>query len=191
MIRINLLPWREQRRAQRLQQFIVGVVLAFVASAAIGYLGNAYYGSLVDTQNRRNAYIEAETKKLEKEIEEIKDLKAKIADLVQRKQVIEALQGSRSEAVHLLNALVTTIPDGLYLTSVKQTGEKVILQGYAQSSSRVSTLMRNLEDSPFLHNAGLVEVKAALVQNRRMNEFTMNINIVRGQQTAATNNDQF
>jgi type IV pilus assembly protein PilN len=181
MIRINLLPWREARRkAHNLQFFILMGMVAGLA-ASIVLLVHGYYATRISTQTERNRFLKDENAKLDKEIEEIKKLKEEIQALLSRKQVIETLQADRAQTVYLLEQLVRQIPDGVYLRSIKQTGLKVNLSGYAQSNSRVSTLMRNLEASPYLENPDLVEIKVANVNNKRLSEFNMNVSIKRQQ----------
>lgn len=177
MIRINLLPHREHKRRERRKAFYVISGLMIVLGLAIGLLGHTYMVGNVERQERKNDVFKAEIAKLDKEIAEIRTLREQIDALLSRKQVIESLQGSRSEIVHLLNELVYRMPESVRLNSVRQTGNRVTLVGYAQSNARVSHLMRNLDESPFLGQPGLVEVKASTVNNRRVSEFTLNISI--------------
>jgi len=179
MIRINLLPWREARRkAHNLQFFILMGMVAGLA-ASIVLLVHGYYATRISTQVERNKFLKEENVKLDKEIDEIKKLKEEIQALLSRKQVIETLQADRAQTVYLLEQLVRQTPDGVYLRSIKQTGNKVNLSGYAQSNARVSTLMRNLEASPYLENPDLVEIKVASVNNKRLSDFIMNVSIRR------------
>ncbi len=179
MIRINLLPWREARRkAHNLQFFILMGMVAGLA-ASIVLLVHGYYATRISTQTERNRFLKEENTKLDKEIDEIKKLKEEIQALLSRKQVIETLQADRAQTVYLLEQLVRQTPDGVYLKSIKQSGNNVNLTGYAQSNARVSTLMRNFEASPYLENPVLVEIRAANVNNKRLSEFTMNISIKR------------
>lgn len=179
MIRINLLPHREEKRRQRRQQFYAVSAVMIVVGGLIGFLVHSIYVGYIERQNGRNAFFKAEIKKLDTEIEEIRRLREQIDALLARKQVIESLQGRRAETVHLLNELARAMPDGVYLKSIKQSADKVMLGGYAQSNARVSHLMRNLDASPFLQNPGLVEVKAATVNSRRVSEFNLGIGIER------------
>ncbi len=177
MIRINLLPHREAKRAQRRREFnfiLVGVV---VAAAALWYVGKLYLDERTATQQRRNDLLVSENKKLTEQIDEIKKLKDQTSALLARKQVVETLQVNRSASVKLVDQLVRQLPDGVYLKSVKQTGQKINMVGLAQSNARVSTLMRNLESSPYLQNAELVEIKAVTDRNQRANEFSLNISL--------------
>lgn len=181
MIRINLLPWREARRKAHNLQFYI--LMGIVAGIAVGIvlLGHGYFATRISAQTERNTFLKDENAKLDKEIEEIKKLKEEIQALLSRKQVIETLQADRAQTVYLLEQLVRQTPDGVYLKAIKQTGLKVNLIGYAQSNARVSTLMRNLEASPYLVNPELVEIKAVMVSNKRLSEFIMNVGIKREQ----------
>lgn len=177
MIRINLLPHREERRQERRREFFTVCALVLVGGAAIAYFVHSLAVSAVEAQEARNAVYTTQIKILEAEITEIKNLREQIDALLARKQVIESLQNNRSQAVHLMNELIRNLPDGVYFKSIKQTGQLITLAGYAQSNSRVSMLMRNLEQSPFLERPGLIEVKSASVNNRRLSEFSLNISI--------------
>ena len=179
MIRINLLPHRELKRRERRQQFYVVSGLMLVVGLIIGVLVHTVMVGYVEHQERRNAFLKAEITKLDAEIAEIKRLREQIDALLARKQVIESLQATRAQSVHLLNELGTRTPDGVYLRSIKQSGAKIALLGYSQSNSRVSTLMRSLDESAFLEHPGLVEVKAASVNKRRVSDFSLNISIER------------
>ena len=181
MIRINLLPWREARRKAHNLQFYILMGMVAGLAASIILLVHGYYAARISTQEERNRFLKDENAKLDKEIAEIKKLKEEIQALLSRKQVIETLQADRSQTVHLLEELVRQTPDGVYLKSIKQTGVKVNLTGYAQSNARVSTLMRNIEASPYLENPGLVEIKVANINNKRLSEFNLNISIKRQQ----------
>ena len=179
MIRVNLLPHREARRKQQQQQFVI--LLAFVAiiGAASWFSVHTYLSDRLQEQQSRNAYLEQEIIKLDKQIAEIKKLQEQTAALLARKKVVETLQSNRAEVVHLLDQLVRQLPDGIYLKSIKQKGNVVTITGYTQSQARVSTLMRNLESSNHLESPGLIEIKAVQLSGQRINEFTMNINIMR------------
>ncbi|MDD3675625.1 MAG: PilN domain-containing protein [Thauera propionica] len=179
MIRINLLPHRAEKRKLRKQQFYGLSVAMVVIGVLIGFIVHSVYAGYIERQEARNAFLKAEIAKLDLEIAEIRRLQEQIDSLLARKQVIESLQGTRSEAVHLFNELAKGMPEGVYLKSVKQAGAQVTLVGYAQSNARVSHLMRNLEESPFLERPTLVEVKASAVEGRRVSEFTLGINIER------------
>ena len=179
MTRINLLPHREMRRKQQQTQFFIMLGVIIVAGAAIWGVVHTYLDGQLTNQQARNKYLEGEIVKLDKEIAEINKLKEQTAALLKRKQVVETLQSNRAEVVHLLDQLIRQLPDGMYLKSIKQQGTKVTISGYTQSQARVSTLMRNLEGSQYLRNANLVEIRSATVGGARINEFTMNIDVVR------------
>src|SRR5713101_6205581 len=130
----------------------------------VAVLGRLVVGAV---QSDRNEFLKRENVRLDKEIEEIKKLKSEIAALLARKQIIERLQADRAQAVYLLQELVQQVPDGVYLKTIRQTGLKINMVGYAQSNARVSTLMRNFAASPYLENPALVEIKAVLLRNKR------------------------
>jgi type IV pilus assembly protein PilN len=150
MNHINLLPWRDELRKKRRQNFIVSLVAALVAAAVVMYGWRLLVGSQIDFQQRRNAFIKAEIQKVDKKLKEIAELDKTRASIIARMQVIQDLQARRPEAVHLMDELVTSMPDGVYLTALNQSGRVVDLQGRAQSNARVSALMRNTEDSEWL-----------------------------------------
>lgn len=172
-IRINLLPHRELRRALQQKALIALVAAAAVAGLAAVMLGHVVIAGMKDHQDQRNAFLKAEITKLDAQIKEIAQLKEKTNALLARKQVVEALQTNRAEAVHLFDELARQMPEGLYLKALKQTGKKLLLTGYAQSSARVSTLMRNIETSPWLDAPRLIEVKVSTQNNVRANEFSL------------------
>ena len=179
MIRINLLPHREVRRRRQQQQFFVTLSAVLILAAATWLLVHTSLSNSYDEQLTRNKYLKDEIVKVDKEIEEIKKLRDMTASLLARKKVVETLQSNRSEVVHLLDDLPRQLPEGVYLKAVKQQGPRVTINGYTQSQARVSTLMRNLEASPNLENANLVEIKAVTQPGSRVNEFTMTVNISR------------
>lgn len=175
MIRINLLPHREVKRAARQRQFNLLLGSVELLGIAIVILGYLTLDARQQTQAKRNEYLKVEIAKLDKDIVDIKKLKEQTRSLLARKQAVETLQTNRSNEVHLLDQLVRLLPEGLYLKSIKQTGNTINLQGYAQSSARVSTLMRNLESSPWLESPALIEIHSATVQGLRANEFNLNV----------------
>ncbi|MEQ1666828.1 MAG: PilN domain-containing protein [Sulfuriferula sp.] len=189
MIRINLLPYREMQRAARLRHFSALLGVAVVAALGVIVLGYLVLDARINTQNQRNDYLKTEITKLDKDIAAIKELKQQTADLLSRKQVVESLQTNRASSVHLLDELARDLPEGIYLKAIKQTGNEINLQGFAQSSARVSTLMRNLDASPWLDSSRLVEIKSATVQGLRANEFSLIVNLVQPDAGAANNKD--
>jgi type IV pilus assembly protein PilN len=177
MVRINLLPHREQKRQARQRQFVsMAVGLVVLGLATVG-LVHVVIAARIDNQNSRNALLTTEIAKLDEQIKEIDKLREQTQALLARKQIVETLQANRTEAVHLLDQLVRQLPDGLYLRSVKQAGTKVTLVGYAQSNARVSTLMRNIENSPWLTTPELVEIKSVALDKQKINEFTLNLQL--------------
>ena len=179
MTRINLLPHRSERRKRARQHFFVVAGGTALVGAPIVVAMHGFYAAKIDSQIERNRFLKSEIAKLDKEIAEINKLKDEIAALLARKQVIETLQTDRAQTVHLLDELVRQMPEGVYLKSMVQTGMKVNVLGYSQSNARVSTLMRNVESSPWLANPGLIEVKAAVVEKRRVSEFKLNFELKR------------
>jgi len=184
MIRVNLLPHREEKRRRRQQQFAALAGTVAVIGLLVGGAVWFFLDQQVTQQQSNVAYMKAEIDKLDKQIEEIRKIREETAALLAKKQVVEGLQSNRSEPVQLLDQLLRQLPEGVYLKSIKQSGTKVNVVGYAQSNARVSTLMRNLGASPYLENPELIEIKA--VPNpanpaTRVNEFSMNILIKRAQ----------
>ena len=177
MIRINLLPHREGRRKARQSQFVALAVAALVLGGVIVFLVHEAIDAKISYQMRRNEYLKQQTLILDKQITELKDLREQISDLLARKSVVDGLQMTRSNAVHLLDQMLRILPDGVYLKSIKQTGDKINMVGYAQSNARVSTLMRSIEDSPWLEQPVLVEIHGTGSGLARTNEFTLNFNL--------------
>lgn len=181
-IRINLLPHRQQKRAQQQRLFVLMSVAVAAAGALTVFAGHTLIEDAKNAQNRRNDLLRQETAVLDKQIAEIKTLKDKTKALLDRKAVVESLQANRAEAVNLFDQLARQIPEGVYLKSLKQSGASVTLQGYAQSSARVSSFMRNLDASPLFDSPNLVEVRSALVGKLRASEFTLTVRLSRQQE---------
>jgi len=179
MIPINLLPHRAARRKAQQQQFFVLAGLTLALAAAIVVAVHIFFAGRIENQVERNKYLESEIVQLDKQIDEIRKLKEQTQALLARKRVVESLQTNRTETVRLLDQLVRQLPDGVYLKTVKQTGQRVNVIGYATSNARVSTLMRNFEASPWLESPSLIEIKAVTVENAPLNEFNLNVNISR------------
>ena len=182
MIRVNLLPHREEKRKRRHQQFVGLAGFAAVLGLLVGGAIWVFLDRQVEQQRANVAYMKGEIDKLDKQIEEIRKIREETASLLAKKQVVENLQSNRSEPVQLLDQFLRQLPEGVYLKNFKQTGAKVNISGYAQSNARVSTLMRNLGASPYLENPELVEIKAVPNPDKsggRVNEFNMNISIKR------------
>jgi len=174
MIRINLLPHREEKRKAKRQQFYGLLCLVSVLAGLIVFLVITVIDGYIAAQDAKNEFLKKEIVVLDKQIDQIKRLKEQTQALLARKQIIESLQRDRAEAVRLLSELVKQMPEGVYIRSMKQTGGNIVLIGYAQSNARVSTLMRNIEASPWLEKPQLVEIKAVTVDKRRLSEFSLN-----------------
>lgn len=181
MIRINLLPHRELARAARRRQFNILLGIAVAIGVVIVALGHMLIAAQQSAQEARNAFLEQEIAKLDKQIGEIQKIRGQTQALLARKQVVETLQSSRTEVVYLFDQMIRVLPDGLYLKSFRQAGNVLTISGYTQSSARVSTLMRNLEDSPWFEAPRLIEIKAATVNNLRANEFVLTVKQTRQQ----------
>lgn len=179
MIPINLLPHRAQKRAAQQKQFFIMAAGMACVGLGVVILVHGVFAQRIDEQVRRNEYLTHEIGALNKQIDQIKVLREQTRSLIARKNVVEALQANRTEAVRLLDQLVRQLPEGLYLKSIKQTDASVNVQGFANSNARVSTLMRNLEASPWLEAPSLVEVKAVRIEDNPASEFSLNVKLTR------------
>ena len=159
MPRINLLPWRDEQRKERKLSFFAGMGGAVVAAAIAAFAAGLAFSSMISGQEHRNDRLRTEITTLDKEIEKINNLEQQKQKFIARMQIIEKLQRSRPEIVHVFDEVVRTIPDGTYLTSVKQTDKKLKLDGVAQSSTRVSSFMRSIDSSQWLRNPELEVVE--------------------------------
>lgn len=178
MIRVNLLPHRaEKRKARQIQLIAFSLVSLVLGVLVVGFV-HTYISTQISYQERRNQYLKDETAILDKQIDEIKKLREQTESLLARKTVVEDLQTTRSDVVHLLDQMLRILPDGVYLKSIKQNGNKINLTGYAQSNARVSTLMRAIDSSPWLESASLVEIHASGGSGAaRLSEFTLNFSL--------------
>jgi type IV pilus assembly protein PilN len=186
MPRINLVPWREAERKRKRQEFGVGAIGALMFAALISFAVNWQMQSAIDEQMERNQYLTDQIAELDKQIAEILDLEAQKTRLQARITVIEQLELSRPEIVHVFDQLVRTTPDGIYLTAVKQTDRKIELKGVAQSSTRVASYMRNIDSSEWLTDPALeiLETKGATDAG---SQFTLNAQQENPQLAAAAN----
>ncbi|MEO6967813.1 MAG: PilN domain-containing protein, partial [Rhodanobacteraceae bacterium] len=166
MARINLLPWRAERRELRKREFFMQLGIAAACAVLAVILWGFWMGLRIDNQNDRNTYLQGEIKQLDAQIAEIKDLEKTKSALLARKQIIEQLQESRAQMVHLFDELVKTIPDGARLTSLKQATDTLTLDGVAQSNATVAQYMRNIEASPWLGTADLIKTENKHSDNR-------------------------
>ncbi|MCH8336350.1 MAG: PilN domain-containing protein [Proteobacteria bacterium] len=175
MPRINLLPWREQERQKRQRDFMISMAASFVA-AIIVLAGTFFsYVQMIDYQQSRNARLESEIVELERSIAEIDGLERQKERLLARMEIIEQLQRSRPEIVHLFDEIARQLPEGVYLTGMKQNGDAVKLMGIAQSSTRVSALMRQIDSSEWLTDPGVIKVETTEVGPARQAEFVVNL----------------
>lgn len=186
MMRINLLPHRAEKRRARQVQFAALSVISLVLGALLVGFVQVAISAQISYQERRNTYLKQETAILDKQIEEIKKLREQTRALLARKNVVESLQSTRSDVVHLLDQMLRILPDGVYLKTLKQAGSRISLVGYAQSNARISTLMRAVEDSPWLDSPSLVEIHAVTAGGSRVSEFTLNFNLTKPQEAADT-----
>jgi len=159
MANINLLPWRAERRKLREREFYMMLLATAVATFVVLIAAIFWMGQLIENQERRNTYLQGEIKGLDKQIEEIKELDKTRSQLLTRKEIIEQLQSNRSQMVHLFDEMVKTIPDGARLTSMKQSGQVLTLEGVAESNSRVATYMRNVDVSPWMGHTDLRKIE--------------------------------
>lgn len=160
MPRINLLPWREERRRHRQRNFYLALAATAAVAVVVVFGVNQLYGSWIQAQNQRNDYLRSEIRALDRDIARIEQLEEVRSRLIARKDVIERLQANRTLMVHLFDQLVRTVPSGMRLLNVRQTGEDLLITGTSQSSARVSSYLRNLESSPYLHDPRLRIVEA-------------------------------
>jgi|SwirhirootsSR2_FD_contig_61_4284315_length_1201_multi_2_in_0_out_0_1 type IV pilus assembly protein PilN len=184
MPRINLLPWRAEQRQERKKQFFMALGGAAIVAVGIVYLSKLTVEGWITNQSGRNTILTHEIAELDKQIEEIKGLENQRERLIARMKVIGELQRSRPEVVHLFDEIVKAVPEGIHLTEVKQTGNHIELQGMAQSSTRVSTLMRNIDSSDWLSDPGLDVVQTVANGPEHQSQFKLF-----AQQVATTNDD--
>jgi type IV pilus assembly protein PilN len=161
MPRINLLPWREGQRKERKLAFLVALGVAAIAAGVVSFAGYLMYGSMIDQQQHRNEVLRADIKTLDKQNEEINNLETAKQKFISRMEIIEKLQRSRPEIVHVFDEIVRTLPEGVYLTAIKQSDKKLKFDGIAQSSTRVSSFMRNIDGSQWLRNPELEVVQTS------------------------------
>lgn len=178
MTRINLLPWREEFRQQKKQEFFTVLAGMVVVGALLVFLANSIIDGRISHQNGRNQYLNTEIKKLDDKITEIKGLQARRNQLVERMKVIQNLQGNRPVVVHLLDELTRSIPDGVYYTKATRTGNKLKLEGIAETNNKISKLMRNLDGSAWFSNPSLSTVNNKEIGGKSVNAFILSVNQV-------------
>ncbi len=175
MTRINLLPWREELRQEQKKQFLTMLVMIAVLAAAIVGLIHFQMQAKIDYQLSRNRFMSNEIAKLDKEIAEIAELQKVRRSLIERMEVIQDLQGSRPSIVHLFTEIVSTVPNGVYLESLTQSGSNLVINGLAESNARVSTYMRNLAASDWLKEPNLTVIEIEDITVNRISTFTLTV----------------
>lgn len=176
MAKINLLPWREELRKQRLQEFAIIIGMVVFAAIVVAFGWKMAAERAVDDQKSRNSYVQTQISELEESIKEIEVLQRRRDALIERMNVIQGLQGNRPTIVHVFDEFVATLPDGVYYTAIKQSGNKFDITGIAESNNRISNLMRNLDASQWFSNPNLSRV----VASGEMFEFSLTLEIDRG-----------
>ena len=177
MMRINLLPHRQIKRAAKQREFGLMGLMAAGAACAVVFLGWQFLSAQTNTQLERNSRLEKANTDLDKQIADIKDLKDQINNVLERKHVVENLQTNRSQAVVILDELTRQLPEGVYLKSIKQTGNLITLDGVADTNARVATLVRNLSVSNWMQSPNLVVINASTVNNIKQNDFTVTVSL--------------
>ena len=185
MARINLLPWREELNKQKQREFAFLSGGSVLIAGLIVLLSHLHINGMIENQNERNSYLKSEIDLLDKRIGRIKELENMKSDLLARMNVIQELQSSRPESVHLMDEVVRTLPDGVYLNSFSQKGRSLIMNGVAQSNARVSDYMRSIEDSAWFGAPRLDLIKSSVAKRRRIANLTL-----RGKQKAPIKTDK-
>ncbi len=189
MIRINLLPHREEKRRTKQIQFIILSVFSMLLGILVWGGVHVAISTQISYQERRNEYLKQETEILNKQIDEIRHLREVTKSLLERKDAVEKLQSDRSRVVHLFDQMLRILPEGVYIKSLTQKGDTINLIGYAQSNARVSTLMRAIDDSVWLESPALVEIHSSSANGARVSEFTLIFNLSKMQNASAANPD--
>ncbi len=175
MARVNLLPWRAELRAQKRTEYLSILGGCAVVAIAIWFVVHLYFGELISQQERRNSYLTGHIAELDKKIAEIQRLEKEKESLIARMKAIETLQTSRPIIVHSFDELVQTLPEGVHLKEVTQSGERITIKGVAQSNARVSNYMRNVESSDWLTNPKLSIIQTKSEDRRRISDFTLTL----------------
>ena len=175
MTKINLLDWRAERRARRQKQFLALLGVVAAACALLVVIVDFVINEQVSHQRRRNTFLQQQIAEMDKQIKEIQELERTKANLLERMRVIEQLQQSRSATVHFFDEIINTLPDGVYLTSIKQQGQNVTLDGVAESNGRISSYMKNLDASPWFKDPKLVVIKTDDKSRLRNSVFTLQV----------------
>jgi len=173
MPRVNLLPWRDEIRQDRERRFYITLAIAAVAMVAVIGLAQLTIRGLISDQQNRNKILTTEITRLNEQIKEINELQAQKDALLARMDIIQSLQGTRPLVVHLFDALVRTLPEGAYTSSISQSGNKLNIQGFAQSNARVSAFMRNIEASEWLTDPTLTVIRTAESDQGKTSQFNL------------------
>lgn len=189
MARINLLPWREERRKRRQKEFLTVLGLSGLGAVLLSFLVVGYHKALISGQNERNQYLTDRIAEVQQQITEIEKLDEQKARLLSRKEIIENLQSDRSQMVHLFDSLVRTIPDGVVLTSLKQVGNQLTLEGRSQSNARVSSYMSNLEGSGWMTRPDLSVIEAKDGDPNLPYTFSLGVTLANPNKTVDTDGD--
>ena len=177
MVSINLLPWREEQREERKKGFITAMAVTFVLGLIAAFLWSQYVQMQINTQDQRNAVLTAEIEELARDVEEIKNLKKRRKQVLERMEVIHSLQGARPEIVKVYDEFVRVIPDGVYIDALTRTGGDIKLTGYAESNNRISSFMRQLDASYKFSNPNLINVKADSTLGEQGTYFDLRVKI--------------
>ncbi len=177
MAQINLLPWREERRQELKRQFLVVLVMVGLLGGGLVLLGDRVVNGQINYQQARNAYLTDSISELDKQVKEIKKLKRRREQLIERMRVIQELQGNRPIIVRIMDQIVRTVPDGVYYTSLKSKGKKISIDGVAESNNRVSSLMRRLDASDWLRAPNLDKVQAATKFGDQATRFNLSVRV--------------
>lgn len=175
MVRINLLPHRQVKRAEKQRQFGLMALATVVLASALVFMGWSIINAKKEAQDDRNRRLDDAIVKLDNEIKDIKALKDQINSVLERKQIVENLQTNRSQSVVLMDEIARLLPEGMFIRSIKQQGNAIEIQGVADTNARIATLVRNLTSSNWMESPNLVEIKANTVNNIKQNEFTLNV----------------
>lgn len=175
MVRINLLPHRQVKRAEKQRQFGLMALATVVLASALVFMGWSIINAKKEAQDDRNRRLDDAIVKLDSEIKDIKELKDQINSVLERKQIVENLQTNRSQSVVLMDEIARLLPEGMFIRSIKQQGNAIEIQGVADTNARIATLVRNLTSSNWMESPNLVEIKANTVNNIKQNEFTLNV----------------
>ncbi|KZX56094.1 pilus assembly protein PilN [Halioglobus sp. HI00S01] len=177
MAKINLLPWRDERRAELKRDFLVTLALVALFGASVVLLADRVVNNQIDNQKARNSYLTQNIKELDKQVREIRELQKRRNQLIDRMRVIQELQGTRPLIVRVLDQIVRTVPDGVFYTRLTSQGKKISINGIAESNNRVSSLMRRLDNSDWLTRPNLDKVKAATKYGDQANTFNLTVRV--------------